>query len=154
VRTRRLLAVAAVATSCATAFAAAAGASGASHLGTIKTPNGHVYCDYAYDAGNVSYVRCGFNGRLIPQEKKPAGGCRMTDYVGNRMVLRLHGKGTTEPCAGDAGPFENPKAAKAIPFGHTWHGGPFSCKSSRSGMTCRSTDGHGFRLAKRHWRVF
>ena len=154
----RLTLVAAVVAVCAVAFSASAGAEGQAHSGYFKTPSASVYCDYLY-GGRIRpqyrYVRCGFKSKLSPQEAKPKGGCPMdTDYVGNRMILMAKGRGQTEPCAGDAGPFGNPKAAVAIPYGHTWHGGPFSCTSSKQGMACKSTSGHGFALAKTGWRVF
>jgi len=157
--TGRLLVAAAVTAACAVMFSASAGAGlGVTHSGYIKTPSRSVYCDYLYGRGVVAkyrYVRCGFRGKLSPQEAKPKGGCpKDTDYVGNRMQVMQKGRGQTQPCAGDAGPFGDPSAAVALPYGHTWHGGPFSCKSSRQGMTCTSSGGHGFHLAKRGWRVF
>jgi hypothetical protein len=68
--------------------------------------------------------------------------------------VMAQGRGKTQPCSGDAGPFGDPSAAVAVRYGHTWHGGPFSCKSSRQGMTCTSSDGHGFRLVKHGWKVY
>ena len=147
-----------LAAACAVAFSTPAGAAGVTHSGYFKTPSGSVYCDYLYGSGVAAkyrYVRCGFSSKLSPQEPKPKGGCPMyTDYVGNRMQVMEKGRGQTQPCAGDAGPFGNPKAAVALPYGHTWHGGSFTCTSFKQGMTCKSTDGHGFRLAKLHWRVY
>jgi Family of unknown function (DUF6636) len=154
----RLLAAAVVVAAGAAMFTAFAGAAGATHSGYLKTPSGSVYCDYLYGGETFPtyrYVRCGFKGKLSPQEAKPKGGCpKDTDYVGNRMEVLAKGRGQTEPCAGDAGPFGNPKAAVAIPYGQTWHGGPFSCTSSKQGMRCKRRDGHGFYLAKTGWRVF
>ena len=113
--TRRLVLAAAVVATCAAAFSASAGARAASHSGYFRTPSKSVYCDYAYGSGVVAkyrHVECGFMGKLSPQEPKPKGGCpKDVDYVGNRMQVTEKGKGQTEPCAGDAGPFGNPKAA-------------------------------------------
>jgi len=75
-------------------------------------------------------------------------------YVGNRMVLSQTGRGRTEPCAGDAGPFADPKAAHTVQYAEAWHGGPFSCTASKAGMTCRNPGGHGFFIAHEHWRLF
>ena len=137
---------------------APAGAEGTHHFGYFKTPSGSVYCDYLYGTGFIAkyrYVRCGFLGKLSPPEAKPSGGCRAgSDYVGNRMLVGEKGRGRAEPCAGDAGPFGNLSAAVPLPYGHTWHGGAFSCTSSKAGMKCTSSSGHGFYLAKRHWRTF
>jgi hypothetical protein len=126
------------------------------HTGFLKTPSRSVYCDYRYGGAGKAYryVRCGFRGSLVPPEPKPRGGCRVVDYVGNRVVLHQTGRGRTEPCAGDAGPFADPQAARTVPLGTTWHGGPFSCSSSQAGMTCRNSAGHGFFLAHRNWRLF
>ena len=154
----RLLIVASVVTACAVIFSASAGAEGSAYSGYLKTPSGSVYCDYLFGShilAQYRYVRCGFKGKLSPQEAKPKGGCPTdTDYVGNRMVLMDTGRGKTEPCSGDAGPFGNPKAAFVVPYGHTWSGGGFSCKSSKQGMTCKRKNGHGFYLAKSGWKVF
>ena len=156
--TARILLSAAVLAVCVGAFATTAGAGGASHSGYFRTPSKSVYCDYLYGSGVAAkyrYVRCGFSSKLSPQEPKPTGGCpKDVDYVGNRMQVMEKGKGQTQPCAGDAGPFGNPKAAVVLPYGHTWHGGAFSCTASKQGMTCKSTSGHGFYLAKSGWRVF
>ena len=134
----------------------AAGSSEAVHNGFLKTPSRSVYCDYLYGGATKSfrYVRCGFKGTLVPPEAKPKGGCGVVDYVGNRMLLHQTGRARTEPCAGDAGPFANPKAAHTVRYGTTWHGGPFTCTSSSAGMTCRNPGGHGFFIAHRHWRLF
>ncbi len=154
----RLLCVAALVIAASMIFAASAGAEGRVFSGYLKTPSGSVYCDYLYGGHIVAkyrYVRCGFAGKLSPQEPKPRGGCPTgTDYVGNRMQVTTKGRGQTLPCAGDAGPFGDMKAAVAVPYGHTWKGGSFTCKSFRQGMICKSTDGHGFRLTKHGWRLF
>ncbi len=128
------------------------------YYGNFRTPSGSVSCDYLYGGhirAQYRYVRCGVKGKLSPQEAKPKGGCpKGTDYVGNRLLVYTRGRGQTQPCAGDAGPFGRPKSAFVVPYGHTWQGGPFTCKSSVQGMTCKSTSGHGFRLVKHGWRVF
>jgi hypothetical protein len=156
--TARLLVALFVVAAGAVLFSASAGAEGSVYSGYFKTPSGSVYCDYLYGSHIVPayrYVRCGFKGQLSPPETKPKGGCpKGTDYVGNRMILMQQGRGKTEPCAGDAGPLGDPKAAFVVPYGHTWSGGGFTCKPSKQGMTCKSRDSHGFRLVKSGWRVF
>jgi hypothetical protein len=146
----------AAAISAAIAAPVSARNSSATHMGFLKTPSKSVYCDYLYGGSTKAYryVRCGFSGKLVPPEPKPRGGCHDVDYVGNRMVLKKTGPGRTEPCAGDAGPFADPKAAQTVQYGKTWHGGPFSCTASKAGMTCRNPGGHGFFIAREHWRLF
>jgi hypothetical protein len=150
-----LVAVPALAAIGVTAAPVAARSNSAGHTGFLKTPSGKIYCDYNYGGTKkFRYVRCGFKGALRPPEAKPHGGCGVVDYVGNRVVLGQTGRGRTEPCAGDAGPFADPKASRTVKYGKTWHGGPFACTSSKAGMTCRNPGGHGFSIAQRHWRVF
>ena len=148
--------LAALAVAATAAAPVAARSSTAVHTGFLKTPSKKIYCDYLYGGKNKSfrYVRCGIKGALVPPEPKPKGGCHVVDYVGNRLALHQTGRGRTEPCAGDVGPFADPGAAKTVRYGRTWHGGPFTCTSSRTGMTCRNPGGHGFVIAHRHWRVF
>jgi hypothetical protein len=139
----------------ATAAAPVSARSSGSHMGFLTTPSKSIYCDYLYGGSKAfRYVRCGIKGKLVPREPKPKGGCQNVDYVGNRMVVGATGKGRTEPCAGDVGPFANPKGSHTVPYGKTWHGGPFSCTASKAGMKCRNPKGHGFYIAHKHWRLF
>jgi hypothetical protein len=157
-RTVRLFAASLALAAVGAAVSVAPGAarnSAATHMGFLRTPSKSIYCDYLYGGPKkFRYVRCGFNGKLVPAEKKPHGGCHDVDYVDNRLSVGQTGRGRTEPCAGDAGPFANPKAAHTVQYGKTWHGGPFKCTASKAGMTCRNPAGHGFFIAHKHWRVF
>ena len=95
-RAIRVALAGAVVAVCAVAFSPSAGAEGVTYSGYFKTPSGSVYCDYLYGShilAEYRYVRCGFAGKLVPQEPKPPAGCpRGTDYVGNRMILTLRGR--------------------------------------------------------------
>jgi hypothetical protein len=50
-------------------------------------------------------------------------------------------------CAGDTVLSPN---ARIVRYGTTWHGGPFTCKSSSSGLRCKNRSGHGFFLSRQH----
>jgi hypothetical protein len=41
-----------------------------------------------------------------------------------------------------------------LPYGHTWHKGPFTCTSQRIGLTCHNREGHGLFIARESWRVW
>jgi hypothetical protein len=123
--------------------------------GFLKTPSGNIQCDYSYGGGTRGYVRCGVRSGLKPPEPRPAAGCGTdAEYVGNRIVLQEHGRAQTEPCAGDAGPFGNPAAARVLRYGTTWTGGAMRCTSAVTGLTCRNRAGHGFFLSRERWRMF
>lgn len=44
-------------------------------------------------------------------------------------------------------------AENILAYGKVWKGGPFTCKSGPSGLTCLRDDGHGFVLGKTEIRA-
>ena len=80
----------------------------------------------------------------------PAGGgpeltCDRRDPKYVRVVLgptkaaeRIDNPGE-QPCCG---------ADNILQYGQAWTGGPFTCQSAASGVTCRHKNGHGFSLSK------
>ena len=56
-----------------TAAPVSAGSANAGRAGFLKTPSRAIYCDYHYGGTKpaLRYVRCGFNGTLVPPERKP-----------------------------------------------------------------------------------
>ena len=129
----------------AAAAIAAGTASAAPKSGFFKTQNGRIYCAWAY-GGSVGGVVCGIkNGKLSP---KPKNNCKRqaVDYVGNRIGMTTKSKAAVQACAGDAGPFANPKATKVLAPGKTWKGGGMSCKVTKSSATCKNKKKHGFTI--------
>jgi hypothetical protein len=59
-------------------------------------------------------------------------------------------------CSG--GILYNPSTQKpryvTVPYGRTWHAGPFDCHSLVSGLGCSSHTGHGFFISRQTWRVW
>jgi hypothetical protein len=41
-----------------------------------------------------------------------------------------------------------------VPYGHTWHAGPFDCHSQFDGLNCSSHNGHGFFISRQTWRTW
>jgi hypothetical protein len=41
-----------------------------------------------------------------------------------------------------------------LAYGATWRRGPFSCRSSRTGVTCTNTHGHGLFVSRESWRTY
>lgn len=132
-------------------LALAAGSAGAASAsgknGFLKTSDGKIYCGWGYGSGS-SFVVCGLKkGFLKP---KPKNNCAKqgVDYVGNRIAFTGTSKAKVQQCAGDAGPFADPKATKVLPNGKTWTGGGMSCTSKATGMTCKNKKKHGFTMNK------
>jgi hypothetical protein len=41
-----------------------------------------------------------------------------------------------------------------LAYGKTWRHGPYTCVSRRTGITCKSTRGHGLFISRESWRAF
>jgi hypothetical protein len=138
----RSICIAAILLAVAAGSAGAAGTSG--KAGFFKTQNGRIYCGWG--TGKLGFVVCGIkNGKLNP---KPKNNCSKfhVDYVGNRITFTAKSKARVQACAGDAGPFANPKAATTLAAGKTWSKGGFSCKATKSSVTCKNPAKHSFTL--------
>src|SRR6266567_2116662 len=102
----KTLIIAIAALTLAASTAAASGQSGKN--GFFKTPDNKIWCGWG--TGSFNFIVCGVhNGFLTP---KPKNNCakQHVDYVGNRIGMTGKGKAKVQACAGDAGPFANPKA--------------------------------------------
>ncbi len=128
----------------ALAAVSAGTASAAGKNGFFKTSNNRIWCGWGY-GGGTGFVVCGIkNGYLKP---KPKNTCKHIDYVGNRIAFNATGKAKIQPCAGDAGPFANPKTTKVLAPGKTWSGGGMSCTAIKSSsVKCKNKSKHGFKM--------
>jgi hypothetical protein len=122
-------------------------------LPALRTPSGNISCfvtpaphatlhcslkhaDYAHF---MQTVKCGPPIAL--------------DWVG--FALGAFRKARVE-CSG--GILYNPSTQKprylTVPYGRTWHAGPFDCHSQVTGLGCSSHTGHGFFVSRQTWRVW
>jgi hypothetical protein len=106
----------------------------------FQTPSHNIGCAYSSSPANL---RCDIRTGLRPPPPKPAG-CRNDWTFGYQVGATGRAQ---RVCAGDT--VFSP-TARVIRYGTTWRGGPFACKSSRSGLRCRNPSGHGFFLSKQH----
>jgi Family of unknown function (DUF6636) len=129
----------------AAAALAASSANASGKSGFFKTQNGKIYCGWVYGGGPGSVV-CGIKGHLL--KPKPKNNCKKlgVDYVGNRIAFNATGKAKVQRCAGDAGPFADPKHTKVLKPGKTWKGGGMSCTVTKSTATCKNKSKHGFTI--------
>ena len=106
----------------------------------IQTPSHNIGCLYQ---NSPAALRCDIRSGLKPPPSKPRG-CTV-DWTGGYQVGatgRAH-----KVCAGDTVLSAN---ARVVRYGTTWRGGPFTCKSSTSGLRCKNRSGHGFFLSRQH----
>jgi hypothetical protein len=147
VRTPKLLALTLLAAT-AVALPAPAFAQGASshELKRFITPSRNIGC-----FGDSKTVRCDIKTTTGKPPKRPAN-CQLE--WGDAFELNRTGKGHGL-CHGDTAlPAPNEKAP-VLKYGHTIKlGAKLKCTSKRTGLTCRSTSGHGFTLSKTVIRLF
>jgi hypothetical protein len=106
----------------------------------FQTPTHNIGCLYQ---SSPAALRCDIRSGLKPPPSKPKG-CTV-DWTGGYQV------GATgraqKVCAGDT---VLSQSARVVRYGATWRSGPFTCKSSASGLRCKNRSGHGFFLSRQH----
>jgi hypothetical protein len=127
----------------ASLFLAFAGSAGGA-VYVFRMPSSNIGCVFSSDPGfGGPYLRCDILSGLKPAPARPKG-CTLDWKYGYRM--RPIGRARTV-CAGDTAV---DRRARAIPYGHRWSRGGFTCLSRRIGLRCRNRSGHGFFLSRRH----
>jgi hypothetical protein len=127
----------------ALAFLVLAGSASAATF-FFRMPSSNIGCVYSSEPGGGGpFLRCDILSGLKPAPQRPRG-CTVDWKYGYRM--RPTGRALTV-CAGDTAV---DRRAKAIPYGHRWLRGGFTCLSRKVGLRCRNRSGHGFFLSKRH----
>ena len=134
---RQRLAMLAGAVVLATLSVTAANAAPSSYV-QFRTPSGNIGC--GYDSGSAT-LRCDIGTGLQPRPPKPKN-CPL-DWGFGYFVKRT---GTARVvCAGDTA---IDRRSPAVPYGTTWRRGGFACISTRAGLRCTNSSGHGFFLSK------
>lgn len=99
-------------------------------------PSGNIGCIYTPAGGTQTYQ---------PADGGPELSCDIIAPRYVRATLGRAGAATINRAVGD------PSCCSAGPvleYGVTWSGGPFSCISERTGLSCRREDGHAFVLSR------
>lgn len=100
----------------------------------FRSPSGNIACAYSSTGGPGPFIRCDV--------------LSLND-VG--FFLRKHGRAkrhhVTDTVAGPQ--------ARVLKYGHSRRFGRYTCKSRRSGLTCKNRlNGHGFTLSRARQKVF
>ena len=143
-RPLRLLIAAAL---CATLLAPAIAQSAQSNeLKRFFTPSRNIGC-----FGDSKTVRCDLRTTTGTPPKRPAN-CELE--WGDAFELNRTGKGHGI-CHGDTALPAPSEKGPILKYGHTIKlGTKLKCTSKRTGLTCRSTSGHGFKLSKTVIKLF
>jgi hypothetical protein len=86
----------------------------------------------------------------MPRDGGPELSCDRRDPTYVRVVL-----GPTGPAERTDNPGEQPCCGveNTFQYGQTWVGGPFTCQSAATGLSCRHQNGHGFSMSKAEIKV-
>ncbi len=108
----------------------------------FSTPSANVECTY-YAKATATYS---------PKDGAPELSCDRANpkYVrvtigGKDEALKRVDNPVDQPCCG---------ADHILPNGQKWTGGPFTCESEKTGLTCRGAKGRGFFLGLKAIRTF
>lgn len=104
-------------------------------------PSGNIGCTYIPEGGTDVYQ---------PPDGGPELSCDRIEPKYLRATLGRSGKATVLSDVGDQGCCS---ADRTIAYGEVWRGGPFTCYSERTGLTCERADGHSFLLSRAHVRA-
>jgi hypothetical protein len=111
---------------------------------TFRAPGG-VRCEISLPGTYAeALLRCDVRTVLRPRLKRPRG-CRY--HYGSSLELRAKGR-VFPGCVRDAITAPGPM----IRAGKTYKRGPFTCKATRAGVSCRNSARHGFFVGKSAWR--
>ena len=112
-------------------------------------PSKNIGCAFASPDRYVkSYsLRCDILSGLRPEPRGAAAACEL-DLTGLSLSPKRRG---TVTCAGDTAV---DRRSRVLRYGQSWRGGPFTCRSRITGLTCTSRAGHGIFLSRQRWRVW
>ncbi|WP_426126855.1 hypothetical protein [Pararhizobium sp. PWRC1-1] len=100
-------------------------------------PSGNIGCIYTPEGGTEVYQ---------PADGGPELSCDRVEPRYVRATLSRKGAATLVNDVGD------PSCCSARPvldYGQAWTAGPFSCLSTRTGLSCERSDGHSFFLSRK-----
>jgi hypothetical protein len=131
----------------------AAGSFSARVVPGFRSPTGNIQCYYDPKAfrppnGTKRLLTCGL--RHADYSMQLQRRCLAGDWHG----FTLFAKGSpTIFCAGNANYAIRPVYA-TLTYGRSWQGGPFTCDSRITGVTCRNRTGHGLFISRQAYRTW
>ncbi|HTO33703.1 MAG TPA: hypothetical protein VL202_21410 [Pararhizobium sp.] len=100
-------------------------------------PSGNIGCIYTPEGGTAVYQ---------PADGGPELSCDRIEPRYVRATLSREGAATLYKDVGDQSCCS---AGPVLDYGETWTAGPFSCLSTRTGLSCERDDGHSFFLSRK-----
>jgi hypothetical protein len=118
----------------------------------IRSPSGNITCLYVPQ--KPQFLLCQIaSADYVPALRKHCGSAPYyVDWIG--FTLSAGGKGVVA-CAG--GPAYDPDTQHpryvTLPYGESWHQGPFTCRSATTGITCTNAGGHAVFISRGTYRL-
>lgn len=100
------------------------------------TPSGNIGCIYIPAGGTSVYESADGQAELQCDRVEPS-------YVTVILGAKTRAKRINEPGEQGCCSLDQP-----LDYGNSWSEGPFTCLSSKTGLTCSSRAGHGFFISK------
>ncbi|RRI03890.1 hypothetical protein EH240_09305 [Mesorhizobium tamadayense] len=102
----------------------------------FNTPSGKIGCIYTPKGGTGTYQPQDGGPELVCSRVEPS---YVTVILGPKRPATLVKNPGEQGCCSDV---------TKLGYGNSWSKGPFTCLSSRKGLTCTSSSGHGFFVSR------
>jgi hypothetical protein len=102
----------------------------------IRTPTGNIACFVSHRVLHCEIRSAAYRPR-----------CTDLDWHGWEMTARGRVQIT---CSGGI-LYDTPPHYVTLAYGRSWHVGPFTCVSRRTGMSCRNLAGHALFVSRDSW---
>ncbi|CAN7279387.1 hypothetical protein [Mesorhizobium sp. LjRoot246] len=100
------------------------------------TPSGNIGCHYIPKGGTSTYQPMTGGPELQCDRVEPAYVAVFLDHKGK--AVKTENPGEQGCCS----------LEQKLEYGNRWSEAPFTCLSAKIGLTCTSSDGHGFFISK------
>jgi hypothetical protein len=106
-------------------------------IDSFTTPSGNIYCTVGIDYGVPADIECTIFERSGPPAIPRRAGCNET--LGHQFSMRE--RGVVKVACGRPGLRAASSGDNVMRYGETPKVGGIACRSSKSGLECRNTDG-------------
>jgi hypothetical protein len=134
------------------AFAALAAGAVVHPLPALRTPSGNISCFVTPAPHATLHCRLAQADYAAAMAKR-CGPPISLDWAGFQLPA-----GTKARVACSGGILYDPATQKpryvTVPYGRTWHAGPFDCRSDVRGLNCSNHTGHGLFISRQIWRTW
>lgn len=131
------------------ALALAAGPAAAATLPGFHSPSENIRCLVL--AGGPPHLLCTIAEASYTNALQAR--CAAAASLDWHGFMLMDARKATPNCSGGILYTRRPRWVN-LPYGTSWHRAPFTCDSQVTGVTCRSTSGHGLFLSRASWRAW